>query len=157
MDDLKNNSGRTGVGLFKGGYNDLPMSRLMMRTGTSHEITLPITGTISGSGELSMHPHEPVGAVLCPSTLSEEVGLYAVRLGADIGVLPNGAIFVIAPTMSLRKGDWAIYKVDSQSELVRIQSVSEQKEVCIEFFVSKKDNKKVLFNQLERIVWIVLL
>ena len=59
--------------------------------------------------------------------------------------------------MSLRKGDWAIYKVDSQSELVRIQSVSEQKEVCIEFFVSKKDNKKVLFNQLERIVWIVLL
>ena len=157
LDELKRNAGKTGIGLFKGGYNDLPMSRLMMRTETSHEVTLPITGTINEKGELHEHPDAPVGAVLCPSTLSNEVGLYAVRLDGEIAHLPRGAILVIAPTMALRTGDWAICKAYSIPELVRVQSWSDERTASVCFWEEQKGNKEVSFGKLERVVWIVLL
>ena len=149
LDELKHNAGKTGIGLFKGGYNDLPMSRLVMRAGSSREVTLPITGTINEKGEVLMHPENSVGAVLCPSTLSEEVGLYAVRLNAPACSLPAGAVLVIAPTMPLREGDWAVCKADSKT-LVRIQSVSDSA-------VQVHQSGQVPFESLERVVWIVLL
>ena len=157
LDELKRNTGKTGIGLFKGGYNDLPMSRLMMRTESAREITLPITGTINDKGEVLMHPEAPVGAVVCPSILSGETGLYAVRVDGDVCALPKGAILVIAPTMVLRAGDWAIDKSADPSVLVRLQSVLEGQNanVCLLGQTGKKT--EVSFDQLERIVWIVLL
>ena len=155
LDELKRNAGKTGIALFKGGYNDLPMSRLVMRAGTSREITLPITGTMNQNHEISMHADAPVGAVLCPSTLSDEVGLYAVRLEAGDGILPDGAILVIAPTMFVRVGDWAVDKSCVKPVLVRVTSVSENNVATVVF--PDKNEKNVPCEQLERIVWIVLL
>ncbi|MGN0919965.1 MAG: helix-turn-helix domain-containing protein [Alphaproteobacteria bacterium] len=154
LDELKHNAGKTGVGLFKGGYNDLPMSRLMMRTGSSREITLPITGTINENDEVMMHPENSVGAVLCPSTLSDEVGLYALRLQAGSCSLPAGAVLVIAPLMPLREGDWAVYKGATQNKLVRVQSVLEKQARILGADLKTDD---IAFEQLERVVWIVLL
>ena len=153
LDELKLNSGKTGIGLFKGGYNDLPMSRLMMRTGESHEVTLSITGSIDEKGTLSMNPDTSVGAVLCPSTLSGEVGLYAVRLSADVYFLPAGAVLVVAPSMSLRSGDWAIYK----DKVVRVFKENEQQQWCVRFFDGSPEKQAVSFDQLQKIAWIVLL
>ncbi len=153
LDELKRNAGKTGVDLFKGGYNDLPMSRLVMRTGSSREITLPITGSINQNDEVFMHAEDSVGAVLCPSTLSEEVGLYAVRLNVTSCALPSGAVLIIAPTMPLREGDWAIYKGSSQHKLVRVQSVIDNKG---NIFIESKQ-VQVSCETLERVVWIVLL
>ena len=155
LDELKINSGKTGIGLFKGGYNDLPMSRLMMRTGESHEVTLPITGTVDENAIVSLHPDASVGAVLCPSTLSNEVGLYAVRLAKECCALPAGTVFVIAPVMPLRDGDWAVYK--GEGRLVRVQSTFEEKKWKISSFNKQEENKIVSAEELERIVWIVLL
>ena len=152
LDELKLNSGKTGIGLFKGGYNDLPMSRLVMRTGEAREVTLPITGTINQNGEISLHPETSVGAVLCPSTLSGEVGIYAVRLTKKDFILPVGTVFVVAPTMPLREGDWAIYK----NKLVRIQGISETHDWSVHFFDGGEE-KGIPADQLQRIVWIVLL
>ena len=153
LDELKRNSGKTGIGLFKGGYNDLPMSRLVMRAGSAHEITLPITGTVNENNELTMHPENSVGAVLCPSTLSDEVGLYAVRLNVQSCSLPAGAVLVIAPTMPLREGDWVIYKESTKNQLMRVRSVLEN---SAEIF-SSDFSEQVSFDKLERVVWIVLL
>ena len=153
LDELKRNAGKTGIGLFKGGYNDLPMSRLVMRTGSSHEITLPIIGTISKNDEVTMHPESSVGAVLCPSTLSDEVGLYAVRLIEESCSLPAGAVLVIAPTMPLKEGDWVVYKAPDKSVLTRVQSVLEN-QASILF---EEARLEVSFERLERVVWIVLL
>ena len=157
LDELKNNSGKTGVGLFKGGYNDLPMSRLMMRSGTSREVTLPITGTMNEEGEVLIHPDRPVGAVLCPSTLSDEVGLYAVRLSKGNTFLPEGTVLVIAPTMSPRAGDWGLFIEKENKKLVRIQSISDDKKAQIHFLNKGETDRLISFEQLERIVWIILL
>ena len=157
LDELKHNSGKTGIDLFKGGYNDLPMSRLMMRTGSSKEVTLPITGTMDTSGKISLHPERSVGAVLCPSTLSDEVGLYAVRLMEKTDFLPEGSVLVVDPTMPLRNGDWAVYVSEDKRQLVRIQNISENRkaQLCPEKGASSE--QFVSFENLERIVWIVLL
>lgn len=157
LDELKNNSGKTGIALFKGGYNDLPMSRLMMRTGSAREITLPITGSVNEKAEVSLHPESSVGAVLCPSTLSDEVGLYAVRLSAEACTLPAGTVLIVAPTMPLRVGDWAILSKENGGNLVRVQSVSEGKKVSVNFLNGNIEKQEVLLEQLQRIVWIVLL
>ena len=57
--------------------------------------------------------------------------------------------------MALRDGDWAVYISDEKRQLVRVQSISEngKAQVCYE------DNKLLTlsFENLERIVWIVLL
>ena len=155
LDELKLNAGKTGVGLFKGGYNDLPMSRLMMRTGEAHEVTLPITGTINEEAVVTLHPDAPMGAVLCPSTLSDEVGLYAVRLSKGACSFPAGTVFVIAPVMPLRDGDWALFK--KENRLVRVQSIDENKRWRVCFFDEKREDKIASSEELERIVWIVLL
>ena len=158
LDELKNNSGKTGVGLFKGGYNDLPMSRLVMRTGTSREVTLPITGTVNENAEVSVHPESSVGAVLCPSTLADEVGLYAVRLSGEVGLLPTGSVLVIAPTMPLRSGDWAVYQNESEQKvLVRVEQVFDAQKMMVKFFDHSLGKKEVRADQLQRVVWIVLL
>ncbi len=153
LDELKLNSGKTGIGLFKGGYNDLPMSRLMMRTGESHEITLSISGTIDEKGVLSRNPDASVGAVLCPSTLSGEVGLYAVRLSADVYFLPAGTVLIIAPVMSMRNGDWAIY----ENKVVRIFKEDTQQQWCVRSFDGSPEKQGVSSEQLQKIAWIVLL
>lgn len=157
LDELKNNSGKTGIGLFKGGYNDLPMSRLMMRTGSAHEITLPITGSINEKGEVSLHPDTSVGAVLCPSTLSDEVGLYALRLASEVHFLPAGTVFVVAPTMPLRTGDWVIFQKEDKKVLARVYSILEEQKISVKFFDGFVEKQEVLPDQLQRIVWMVLL
>ncbi len=157
LDELKHNSGKTGIDLFKGGYNDLPMSRLMMRAGSSKEVTLPITGTIDALGNLTMNPDVPVGAVLCPSTLADEVGLYAVRFTKEYACLPEGAVLVVAPTMPLRNGDWAVLIKENKKQLVRVHSISDDKKALIYSLNGDSLEEKVSFEKLERIVWIVLL
>ena len=153
LDELKLNSGKTGIGLFKGGYNDLPMSRLMMRSGDAHEINLSITGGIDEKGILSIHPDTFAGAVLCPSTLSGEVGLYAVRLSADAYHLPAGTVLVVAPAMSMRNGDWAIYK----ERVVRVFRADTQQRWCVRFFDGSPEEQGVSSEQLQKVAWIVLL
>ena len=153
LDDLKFNLGKTGVGLFKGGYNDLPMSRLMMRTGEAHEITLPITGTIDEKGKISLHPDAPVGAVLCPSTLSSEVGLYAIRFAQKNAFFPAGTVLVIAPVMPLRDGDWCVYK----QQLVRVQMTDDVKKFNISSLDDTFKETNISTEYLQRVVWIVLL
>ncbi len=157
LDELKHNSGKTGVDLFKGGYNDLPMSRLMMRAGSSKEVTLPITGTVDALGDITMNPEAPVGAVLCPSTLADEVGLYAVRLTKEFAYFPEGTVLVVAPTMPLRIGDWAVLANDNKKQLVRVRGISDDKTAQIYSLIDDALDKEISFEKLERIVWIVLL
>lgn len=152
LDELKLNSGKTGIGLFKGGYNDLPMSRLML-TEESHEVTLSISGTIDEKGILSRNPDASVGAVLCPSTLSGEVELYAARLSSDVYFLPAGTVLVIAPAMSMRNGDWAIYK----NKVVRIFKEDAQQQWNVRYFDGSLEKQGVSSEQLQKIAWIVLL
>ena len=157
LDDLKMNTGKTGIDLFKGGYNDLPMSRLMMRAGDAKEVTLPITGTVDEKGKITMHPDTSIGAVLCPSTLANDVGLYAVRLGQEFGQLPAGTVLIISPTTPLRSGDWVVFSQKNEASLMRVH-MSENKDTWqLTSFDHSAKEYPVPLTQLQKVVWIVLL
>jgi transcriptional regulator with XRE-family HTH domain len=155
LDELKNNSGKRGVGLFKGGYNDLPMSRLMIRTGDARETTVSITGVLQSDGIISFH-EDALGSVLCPSTLANDPGLYAVRVGeaAQMTFLPPFSVLVVSPTMKLQNMDWVIVKSDSNKALGRIESLND-KNVQVQLFNGNKESLTI--DQVERIVWIALI
>ena len=125
LDELKNNSGKRGIGLFKGGYNDLPMSRLMMRAGDAHEVTVPITASLQSDGKILSHTDAPVGSVLCPSTLAGDPDLYAVRVngGSESASFPSSSVLVISPTMTVRTMDLVIFNQSEKNGFARVLRV----------------------------------
>ncbi len=157
LDELKNNVHKSGVSLFKGGYNDLPMSRLMMRVAESKEITLPIIGTILDNAEVKMHQENPTGSVLCPSTLADDPDLYALRTvgGNKNACLPEGAVLVVSPTMPLRLNDWVLVQNEKKLQFMKLNAFKQDECELVSF-----DNEQRLSapkNLVQRIVWVVLI
>ena len=157
LDELKNNANKTGVALFKGGYNDLPMSRLMMRVAESKEITLPITGTVLENAQVKMHQDNPTGSVLCPSTLANDPDLYALRTvgGQANASLPEGAVLVVSPTMPLRLNDWVLVSQDDQTFFMQLKGM--QSDMCEVVSFDKGKKWTCHKSLLQRIVWVVLI
>ncbi len=160
LEDLKNSETRTGVNLFKGGYNDLPISRLMLRRAEDQEVTVPIEALPAQDGKIYRDKAHSVGAVVCPSTLANDPGLYALRLGgrgAFADVLPPGAVLVVSPTMALRDGDLAVLtKVENEVEVVSVR-----KDILVGWqmysFATKEVERITDLSKLQRVVWIALL
>ena len=113
LDELKDNDLKTGIETCKGGYNDLPVSRFMMKNADSQEVTLPIYGMPQKDGSVLIDRAHPVGSVICPSTLAKETDLYAVRLmSADLGpVIPQRSVMIVAPNAKVQDGDIAVLPV----------------------------------------------
>ena len=123
LDELKDNDLKTGIETCKGGYNDLPVSRFMMKNADSQEVTLPIYGMPQKDGSLLVDRTHPVGSVICPSTLAKETDLYALRLMTnDLGpVIPQRSVMVVAPNAKVQDGDIAVLPGDG--DFVRFASV----------------------------------
>ena len=160
LEDLKNSETRTGVNLFKGGYNDMPISRLMLRRAEDQEVTVPIEALPGQDGKIYRDKAHSVGAVVCPSTLANDPGLYAVRLGSHdsfANVLPPSSVLVVSPTMPLREGDLAVkLNADNELEIVRAH-----KDAItgweIYSFVKGSTERISELTKLQRVVWIALL
>ena len=157
LDELKNNTGKRGIGLFKGGYNDLPMSRLMMRAGDAREVTVPITASLQADGKILSHSDAPVGAVLCPSTLAGDPDLYAIRLpgGDTSALLPSSSVLVVSPTMPIRSMDWVIFNQDDKNGFAHVLRVEEQKAYIQTF--GGQDEQCLPVDILQRVVWVALI
>lgn len=123
LDELKNNDLKSGIETCKGGYNDLPVSRFMMKNADSQEVTLPIYGMPQEDGTILVDRTHPVGSVICPSTLAKEADLYAVRLMTDsLGyVIPQRSVMVVAPHAKVQDGDIVVMPADSDK--IRFVSV----------------------------------
>ena len=160
LEDLKNSETKTGVNLFKGGYNDLPISRLMLRRAEDQEVTVPIEALPGQDGKIYRDKAHSVGAVVCPSTLANDPGLYAIRLGARDsfgGVLPPSSVLVVSPTMPLREGDLAVWlKPENEVEVVRV-SKDAGGTWQIHSFETNETQKAPELSGLQRVVWIALL
>jgi len=159
LEDLKNSETRTGVNLFKGGYNDMPISRLMLRRAEDQEVTVPIEALPAQDGKIYRNKAHSVGAVVCPSTLANDPGLYAVRLGSResfAGILPPSSVLVVSPTMPLREGDLAVLtKPDNEVEVVRMHKEPFYWQMYS--FATKETNRVDDMANLQRVVWIALL
>ncbi len=94
LDELKQTEGKSGIFTSKGGYNDLPVSRFMIRTADSKELTVSIFGFPEDNGTIALNKDQPVGSVLCPSTLSYDADLYALRLKTQLlgPLIPTDAV-----------------------------------------------------------------
>ena len=160
LEDLKNSETRTGVNLFKGGYKDLPISRLMLRRAEDQEVTVPIEALPSQDGNIYRDKAHSVGAVVCPSTLANDPGLYAVRLGGRESfatVLPPSSVLVVSPTMPLREADLAVLLKENQElEIVKVHKDPMQGWQAFSFKTKEMIGVADVSN-LQRVVWIALM
>ena len=132
LDELKQHEGKSGLYASKGGYNDLPVSRFMLRTADSQEFSVPIYGFPDESGLIAVHKNQPVGSVLCPSNLAYDKELYAIRLKTQVlgPVVPKDAVLVVSPNTRPKKGDLAILPIENARVRVGVlQSLSGDKPV----------------------------
>ena len=161
LEDLKNSESQTGVNLFKGGYNDLPISRLMLRRAEDHEVTVPIEAVPGIDGRIYHDKAHSIGAVVCPSTLANDVGLYAVRLGSKTnfaGVLPASSVLVISPTMTLRSGDLAAWHVDdNEIKIISVKKDELKRWYGFDFDTHEWFDIQDKLSRIQRVVWIALL
>ena len=107
LDELKDNDKKSGVETSKGGYNDLPVSRFMMKNADSQEVTVQVYGMPQKDGTIVIDRQRSVGSVICPSTLAREQDLYGIRLLTQtLGtVIPQRSILIVAPHAKVMNGD----------------------------------------------------
>jgi len=123
LDELKNNDLKTGIETSKGGYNDLPVSRFMMKNADSQEITVQVFGMPQEDGTLLIDKTRSVGSVICPSTLAKETDLYGVRLlTKTLGdIIPQRSILIVAPHAKIADGDIVVEPVgENQIRLISV-------------------------------------
>lgn len=134
LDELKQNENKGGIFASKGGYNDLPVSRFMLRNADSQELAVPIFGFPEESGIIALNKGQPIGSILCPSTLSYDPNLYAIRLKVpSLGnIIPLNSVLVISPNTRPQKGDIAIIPIgDNKVKPVSIQLGKEDQLIAL--------------------------
>ncbi len=110
LDELKQTEKKKGIFNSKGGYNDLPITRFMMRHAESNEITVPIYGIPTNDGYVLVNKENPTGSIVCPSTLSKDSDLYAVRLKTPLlgPIIPLDSVLIVSPGANIKNGDLAL-------------------------------------------------
>lgn len=112
LDNLKHSDRRSGIYISKGGYNDIPISRFMLKEADAQEITIPIYGLPTERGTIRIDRDSPLGSIVCPSTFAKEADLYAVRLSVNTLVsLPRHSVLIVAPQAPIKNGDIALLRV----------------------------------------------
>ncbi len=157
LEELKRSVGKTGVSLFKGGYNDLPMSRLMMRVAESHEVTVAITGILDKEGCVQMNTENPTGSVMCPSTLANDPGLFAIlsKGGEKNAFLPEGAVLVVSPTMPCLLNDWVLVETNRHRYFGHLINITDNQYSVMPF--NQTTAITVEREKVQRIVWVALM
>lgn len=160
LDELKQGEGKSGIFASKGGYNDLPVSRFMLRGADSQEITVPIYGFPKENGVINVDKDRPIGSILCPSNLSYDPDMYAVRIKAPVlgPVIPIDSVFVVSPKTTPKKGDIAVLKLPENDILpVTVLDESIEKiEVLSPMRAEVYSVKKSEVTSLQRVVLIAL-
>lgn len=107
LDELKGER-KSGIYAFKGGYNDLPISRFMKRSAQAAERAVPIYGVLKNN-QLVLNKDNPVGSIICPSTCADDADLYAVRIPAPpCEMIPAQSVAVVAPNTPPQAGDLCV-------------------------------------------------
>lgn len=160
LDELKNNENKSGIFTSKGGYNDLPVSRFMLRTADAQEVAVPIYGFPEENGVIALHKDQPIGSVLCPSTFTADDALYAIRLkNAALGpLIPINSVLVVSPKTAPQKGDLAILLLDEE-RVCPVSIQAEKDDQLIVVFPATQEKRNISKSELasmHRVVMIAL-
>lgn len=123
LEELKQNEGKSGIYVSKGGYNDLPVSRFMLRGADAKEKTISLYGVPGTDGMILVDKNMPTGSIVCPSTLSYDDDMYGICLTSEAlgSVLPYRSVLVVSPSTAPKVGDIAAWlQQDNQVRLVSI-------------------------------------
>lgn len=159
LDELKQNERKSGIFASKGGYNDLPVSRFMLRAADSQEVTVPIFGFPREGGSIRINKDQPIGSVLCPSNMSFDPQMYAIRMKVQsLGeVIPLDSILVVSPRTTPKKGDIALFQITEEDVLpvLVISETSEQISVLSPIRAETFTLNRQSFEKLHRVVMIM--
>lgn len=128
LDELKQTDGKSGIFASKGGYNDLPVSRFMMRDADSREINVPIYGFPEKDGTILIEKERPIGSALCPSTLAFDTDIYGIRLKAPVlgSLIPVDSVVIASPKSEPQVGDLAVMPLSGNKvQIVSLQSTQD--------------------------------
>ena len=158
LDELKQHEGKTGIYTSKGGYNDLPVSRFMIRTADSQEFSVPIYGFPEEGGVILVNKNQSVGSVLCPSTLSYDKDMYAIRLKTQIlgPAVPKDAVLVISPSNRPNKGDIAVLPIEENRVRIGILQSASGDHPCLNL-PFKGENIDISTSELESMHRVVMI
>ncbi|MGN1063273.1 MAG: helix-turn-helix domain-containing protein [Alphaproteobacteria bacterium] len=128
LEELKHAEGKSGLYVSKGGYNDLPVSRFMLKSADSKEQTVSIYGFPGENGLILIDKNAPSGSMVCPSTLSYDPDLYGISLTTEtLGcVLPYRCVLVVSPAKTPKAGDIAVWP--QQENAVKLVSLMQDKQ-----------------------------
>ena len=160
LDELKTLNEKTGLENCKGGYNDLPVSRFMVKNADSQEITVPVYGMPQKDETILLDKTHPIGSVICPSTLMKETDLYGIRLTTQTlgSIIPQRSILVVAPNAKIQDGDIIVLPLENNKVLLASAGVEENGTWFYKTF-SPAVKKELSFDEqkkLQRIVYIAI-
>lgn len=159
LDELKQNEGKGGIFASKGGYNDLPVSRFMLRAADSQEVTVPIFGFPREGGAIRINKEQPIGSILCPSNMSFDPQMYAVRMKVQaLGeIIPLDAVLIASPRTTPKRGDIALLQIteDDVLPVTVTDENSEQISVLSPIRAETFTIAKQRFEKLHRVVMIM--
>lgn len=161
LDELKQAEDKAGIFTPKGGYNDLPVSRFMMRSADSKEVTVPIYGFPHVSGSIIIDKGNPTGSLICPSTYSDRKELYAVRLSSNtLGtILPPQSVLIADPNDPVQNGDIALIPVGENMVKAVSLKIDKQGNIVAStlFPAEEKHLSRAELKKAHRVITIVML
>lgn len=123
LEELKQNEGKSGIYVSKGGYNDLPVSRFMLRGADDKEKTISLYGVPGKDGMIFVDKNASMGSMVCPSTLSYDEDMYGIYLMSEAlgSTLPYRSVLVVSPATAPKVGDIAVWpQKEGQMRLVSV-------------------------------------
>ncbi len=161
LEELKQSTdSKNGVFISKGGYNDLPVSRFMIRTADSAERAIGILGLPQVDGSILADPEHSAGSVMCPSTLSADKSVYALSMMSDVlgDLIPRRSVLLISKNAGVRAGDIGVFDLGN-NRLLPVQVKENNRKELIALapktgkeYMLTKDN----FTKCHRVMMIVM-
>lgn len=100
----------------RGGYNDLPMNRLIVRRAENSDTFVDVYGEKTEDNFIKIDKNNSIGKVVCSSDLAQTESVYGVKyLVPSLGdIFPQRAVFIVNPEQQIQENDLALFYVEKE-------------------------------------------
>ena len=125
----------------RGGYNDLPINRFIVRRAQGSDALVNVYGKKENDEVMLIDKAVPTGKVVCPSDLASSEEVYGVPyLTPTLGhFFSQKAVFIVDPTQSVQENDFALYYEDNtHARFVSVQGKAIEDQYALQLAPEKK-------------------